>query len=203
MEGMSDTSPRIRTQNLDGETVQAKVDETRPFGHNRESSLLRMKTLNLETEEKKIMNPTQKKSMFLIIAGVAVIAGLGTGYGAFKLQAKSGSAATSPQATQQVAGDLIKVGDVFGVKDDQTFKDSAEGYLAEGEADGEGSHRLLREGGVSQTVHLTSSITDLDKMVGMKVKVWGETFKGQKAGWLMDVGRIQVVELDAQPPVEE
>ena len=29
--------------------------------------------------------------------------------------------------------------DVFGVKDDQTFKDSAEGYLAAGEADGEGS----------------------------------------------------------------
>ena len=37
----------------------------------------------------------------------------------------------------------------------------------------------------------------------MKVKVWGETFKGQTAGWLMDVGRVQVVELDAEPPVEE
>jgi hypothetical protein len=30
--------------------------------------------------------------------------------------------------------------------------------------------------------------------VGKKVQVWGETFKGQKAGWLMDVGRIKALE---------
>jgi hypothetical protein len=102
-----------------------------------------------------------------------------------------------------VAGDVINNGDVFGIKDDQTFKDSAEGYLAAGGADGEGSHSLLREGGVSQTVYLTSSITDLDKLVGMQVKVWGETFKGQKAGWLMDVGRVQVIATEAEAPVEE
>jgi hypothetical protein len=34
----------------------------------------------------------------------------------------------------------------------------------------------------------------------MNVKVWGETFKGQKAGWLMDVGRVKVMEVNAQPP---
>jgi hypothetical protein len=36
----------------------------------------------------------------------------------------------------------------------------------------------------------------------MQVKVWGETFKGQKAGWLMDVGRVQVIDTEAEAPVE-
>ena len=62
---------------------------------------------------------------------------------------------------------------------------------------------MLRVGGVSQTVVLTSSATDLSKLVGMNVKVWGETFKAQKAGWLMDVGRIQVISTKGQPPAEE
>jgi hypothetical protein len=97
---------------------------------------------------------------------------------------------------------VVNNGDVFGIKDDQTFKDSAEGYLSAGGLNGEGSHSLLREGGPSQTVYLTSSITDLDKLVGMQVKVWGETFKGQKAGWLMDVGRVQVIDTEAEAPVE-
>jgi hypothetical protein len=95
------------------------------------------------------------------------------------------------------------VGDVFGVQDEKTFKDSAEGYLEIGGLDGEGSHKLLRPGGDSQTVYLTSSVTDLDKFDGMSVKVWGETFKGQKAGWLMDVGRVQIVSPQGEKPTEE
>ena len=143
----------------------------------------------------------QQQKIVMMLGAVAVIAGIGTGFGGFKLKQKT-SGNGSPTATQQVAGDVVNNGDVFGVKDDQTFKDSAEGYLEAGGVDGEGSHHLLREGGPSQTVYLTSSITDLDKLVGMQVKVWGETFKGQKAGWLMDVGRIQVIEKAAQPPAE-
>jgi hypothetical protein len=30
--------------------------------------------------------------------------------------------------------------------------------------------------------------------VGKKVRVYGQTFAGQKAGWLMDVGYIEVLE---------
>lgn len=30
--------------------------------------------------------------------------------------------------------------------------------------------------------------------------IWGETFKGQKAGWLMDVGRVEVVNTSATKP---
>jgi hypothetical protein len=203
IDNMSDEKPTIRTENLDDSPAEKTLDEVKSVGDNHEpSSAPGMRTLNLETEKKDMQ--VNSKKIVAIISFVAIAAGFGTGFGAFKLKMKGGSTATeSPQATQQVAGDEIKVDDVFGIKDDKTFNTTAEGYLKKGGINGEGSHSLLREGGVSQTVYLTSSITDLDKLVGMKVKVWGETFKGQTAGWLMDVGRVQVIELDAEPPVEE
>jgi len=60
--------------------------------------------------------------------------------------------------------------------------------------DGEGTHKLLREGGESQTAYLTSSVLDLDLFVGHKVEIWGETFAAQKAGWLLDVGAVKVLD---------
>lgn len=138
----------------------------------------------------------------LLGAAVAIAAGIATGYGGARLQAKtSGSFGGAP--LQQVAGSNVNAGDIFGSPDEKTFKDSAEGYLEAGGLDGEGSHKLLRPGGDSQTVYLTSSVTDLSKFEGMSIKVWGETFKAQKAGWLMDVGRVQVINPQGQPPAEE
>ena len=81
----------------------------------------------------------------------------------------------------------------IGSNDTKTFRDSAEGVLQTGGVDGEGTHKLVRPGGDSQTVYLTSTIMDLNEFVGKKVKVWGETFAGQKAGWLMDVGRVEIL----------
>jgi hypothetical protein len=143
--------------------------------------------------------------MLGVLIVLAIGAGVATGFGGFKLKAKTtvGSVGTQAAPIQQVAGDQVKDGQVFGVQDEKTFKDSAEGYLEDGGIGGEGSHKLIRIGGVSQTVVLTSSVTDLAKFVGMNVKVWGETFKAQKAGWLMDVGRVQVVSVKGQPPAEE
>src|SRR5690606_34753788 len=100
---------------------------------------------------------------------------------------------------EQIAEDGVKVGDIIGTKDN-TFKDSAEGVLVKGGIDGEGSHHLMRPGGPAQNVYLTSSVLDLDELENHKVKVWGETFAAQKAGWLMDVGRVEVVELNAEKP---
>lgn len=148
-------------------------------------------------------SPQMKKNLKLygLIGLLAIAAGIGTGYGGFALRSQGSS--LSPRVTQdiqQVAGEQIGVGDVFGVDDQDTFRDNAQGYLEAGGINGEGSHRLLRPGGEDQTVYLTSSITDLDPLVGMEVKVYGETFKGQKAGWLMDVGRVEVVKLNLQKP---
>lgn len=127
-----------------------------------------------------------------------IVAGIGTGYAVANYMA-TGSVTPQNMSTQ-VSSAGPKVGDVIGVPDSQTFKDSAEGVLEKGGLNGEGSHSLIRSGGASQTVYLTSSVIDLDELVGHKVKVWGETFKGQKVGWLMDVGRAQVMELNAAKP---
>ncbi len=83
---------------------------------------------------------------------------------------------------------------VAGIADKKTFKDQAEGILKEGGIDGEGSYHLSRPGGVSQNVYLTSSTVDLSGYVDKKVRVWGETFKGEKAGWLMDVGLVEILQ---------
>lgn len=88
----------------------------------------------------------------------------------------------------------IKKGQVYGAKDEKAFRDSAEGTLEKGGLDGEGSHKLIRPGGESQTAYVTSSTLDLDQFVGRKVKVWGETYKAQRAGWFMDVGRVEVLD---------
>lgn len=110
----------------------------------------------------------------------------------------------APTQTDRAAADIdsssVKVGDVVGASDKSIFKDQAEGVLQKGGIEGEGSHRLLRPGGDYQTVYLTSSVVDLDALLDHRVRVWGETFSAQKAGWLMDVGRVEVLELNATKP---
>lgn len=82
-------------------------------------------------------------------------------------------------------------------QDTRTFKDFAEGTLKVRPASKnpneyvEGSHILSREG--SYPVALTSSVVDLSQYEGKKVKVFGETQKALKEGWLMDVGRVEEV----------
>jgi hypothetical protein len=121
---------------------------------------------------------------------ILLIIGAGTLTGYF-LAGRGGGRLVSP--TQLVPGTQMK-GKEFGSADTGVFKDTAVGVLEKGGIDGEGTHKLIREGGESQTAYLTSSLIDLDQLVGRKVQVWGETFKGQKAGWLMDVGRAKILE---------
>lgn len=92
-----------------------------------------------------------------------------------------------------LTGGSTKTGKSAGIVDKKTFKDQAEGILREGGLDGEGNFHLERPGGVSQNVYLTSSTVDLSSYVGKKVRVWGQTFKAEKAGWLMDVGLVETL----------
>lgn len=136
-----------------------------------------------------------------IMIVVIVFAGIASGLViARKMNGASFSGLKSSESAQQSG---IAVGDVVGAQDEKAFKDQAEGVLVEGGVDGEGSHHLLRAGGKSQNVYLTSSVVDLNLFVGDRVIIWGETFSAQKAGWLMDVGRVKVLELNAKPPFEE
>ncbi len=155
-----------------------------------------------ETTESVKGNMKKSSSLFIPLCLMVIIGGAATGMGLGQLRAKTSSEPGTFQGevVQKVAGENITAGQIFGSANETEFKDSAEGFLELGGLDGEGSHKLLRAGGISQTVYLTSSVTDLSKFEGMKIKVWGETFKGQKAGWLMDVGRVQVIDTAAQAP---
>lgn len=138
-----------------------------------------------------------------VLLSIVVIAlGVGTGYGVNAYMTKSGGPVGSTRDQSALKGG-IKVGDVFGVEGDTSeFTDIAEGVVEKGGIEGEGSHKLLRPGGEDQTAYLTSSVVDLDQFTGHKVKIWGKTFAALKAGWLLDVGRVQVLELNASVPTE-
>lgn len=131
----------------------------------------------------------EKSSMKVIVLvyGILVLVGVGTGY----LMSRSGLGSTTAQSGKP---GYIKTEKVAGVTDTKTFRDSAEGTVQKGGIDGEGTHKLIREGGESQTAYLVSSVVDMDEYVGKKVKVWGETFAAEKAAWLMDVGKIEVLQ---------
>lgn len=134
-------------------------------------------------EEKKLVLPK-----FAPLLGVVLIilAGIGTGF--FLSQKQEGIPMMGGKPK------IIKTEKMVGSTDVKTFRDQAEGVLEKGGINGEGTHKLIRPGGESQTAYLTSSVINLDEYLGKKVRVWGETFAAQKAGWLMDVGRVEVLE---------
>lgn len=185
------------------EVRKMDIDETQQIEDNQDSPNTIIENLDddtiidTNTQDKKTMNKAQKKK-FIIFVVIAIAVGILTGYGSAKLNKKDNLDAGN---VAQVASEVesIKAGDFFGVTDEETFTDSAQGYLEKGGVNGEGSHRLLREGGPSQTVAITSSVTELDDFVGMEIKVWGETNKAQVSGWFMDVGRVEIIAVDAEP----
>lgn len=121
---------------------------------------------------------------------VVVLLGIGSGYFLAKNTGKTALTSLGVPGS----GSTVAKGTVVGSEDLKTFKDIAEGKLEKGGINGEGQFHLVRPGGASQNVYMTSSIVDLSLFIGKKVKVWGETQKAQKAGWLMDVGRVEVLE---------
>ncbi|MBI4099675.1 hypothetical protein HY440_01585 [Candidatus Microgenomates bacterium] len=127
-----------------------------------------------------------KKTIIILV--VLVVLGVISGFGLYAWQTKG---------TTRIAGkdvEVVSLAGEEGVKDASTFKDTATGTLQvnDGKITKEGTHILVR-GDASQNVYMTSSVIDLDKYVSKKVQVWGQTFQAQTAGWLMDVGRIKIV----------
>ena len=122
--------------------------------------------------------------IFVAVIVLAVVLGAITGY---SLTTKAGSS-LSKLPTQSPKS---------AIQDTRTFRDFAEGTLKVKPAPKnpneytEGSHLLVRTG--ADPVALTSSVVDLSEYEGKKVKVYGETQKALKEGWLMDVGRVEIV----------
>ncbi len=124
--------------------------------------------------------------IFGIVLGVALLAGVGTGYALASTQSGSPAEIITGQAQQADSAH----------EDTQTFKDFAEGKItkkpeAKPGTYSEGTHLLVRDGAVP--VALTSSVVDLSQFEEKKVKVYGETQKAIKEGWLMDVGKVEEV----------
>jgi len=134
------------------------------------------------------VGPILKKNMSLVVgAFLVVVVGVGMAWLLSRNMwggvGGSKSAAPGAKVTSTGAGML-----------DPTIKyDTATGMLVDGGISGEGTQHLERDGGPSKNVYMTSSIVDLSSFIGKKVQVWGETLASKKAGWLMDVAKIQVV----------
>jgi len=147
-----------------------------------------------ETEEKSFVQPFEKKlpkmnkkTIYMAIGGVFLIlllAGIGTGYLLANTGTKTGTFGSTNISTDG--------GKKFGSTDTKTFTDSAIGTIEKEGISGEGTHKLIREGGPSQTACLVSSVLDLDEFVGKKVKVQSKTMAAKKCPWLMDVGSVEL-----------
>ena len=151
----------------------------------------------------KPLEPIKTKSGMskkLIIPLAIILLGIVSGWGISRMSGSSVTTSGRLTSPESITASNLKVGEIVGVPDEKSFRDKAEGVLAEGGFEGEGSYHLVRPGGDDQNVYLTSSIVDMSLFIGHKIIVWGETFSAQKAGWLMDVGRVQIVELNAKLP---
>jgi hypothetical protein len=134
-------------------------------------------------------NAFTPKVVVLLI--VVIVVGVVSGY---LISGKSSSLSTGVKNSEGiVTSSSVSKGTIVGSNDTTTFKDTAQGTLKTGGIDGEGAFHLVRPGGDSQNVYMTSGTVDLSKFINKNIKVWGQTQKAQHAGWLMDVGRIEVL----------
>lgn len=136
----------------------------------------------------KFSDTNNKESMKMVgIAILVILAGILTGgLLSGRLLAKGARSVTVPNVKSSSSE--------AGSKDEKTFKDTATGVLKSGGIKGEGTFHLERPGGETQTVYLTSTVIDLSTFSGKKVQIWGQTYAGKNTPWLMDVGRVKVVE---------
>lgn len=124
----------------------------------------------------------------LVVLLLAVVLGVSSGYLLRKKPNNIGGLGKAGEGRSPTTSNVI-----VGSDDLKVFKDTVTGELKVGGINGEGAYHLVRPGGASQNVYLTSSVVDLSQFVGKKIKVWGETQKAKVAGWLMDVGRVEVL----------
>lgn len=136
---------------------------------------------------KSFNNSSSLTKFMMIVLVVALIGGVGTGY----VLAQNGGSSSQPS-------NLINIGETkpqTASQDNRTFRDFAEGKItvkpqpSDPTEYSEGTHLLIRQN--AQPVALTSSVVDLSQYEEKNVKVYGETQKALKEGWLMDVGRVE------------
>ncbi len=144
-------------------------------------------TLDSNKLTKQLTSPENLGKLLLGVVIASVVLGTLTGY----IISQKNGALKSPRTSSNITANVTNP-----QLDTRTFKDFAEGTIKAKPqpVDGgytEGTHSLIREGAVP--VALTSSVVDLSKFEGKKVKVFGETQKALKEGWLMDIGKVDEI----------
>lgn len=147
--------------------------------------MIAMDDMNPNRLTRKLSGPSRYKVLGIVLF-VALVAGVGTGYTLAATQTSSPAEILTGTAPKAETAN----------QDTQTFKDFAEGKITKKPEPkngtySEGTHMLIRDGAVP--VALTSSVVDLSLYEDKKVKVYGETQKAIKEGWLMDVGKVEEV----------
>lgn len=139
------------------------------------------------------LNPANNLPKALIILVIiSVISGLATGYFLAGKNSGSGGGLINPAADSSNAKSNITIPDQAV---STACPDFAQGTLkpiakaADPSQYSEGTHLLERTG--QTPVTLTSSAVDLTKYEGKNIKVFGATQKALKAGWLMDVCKVE------------
>ena len=145
-----------------------------------------LQSVEAEMESERQEEETMKFNTHVIIGVYIFVIAMGvlTGYVLSKSSVVS-------QVTSTTKNTGVGTDKSVGSSDSTTFKDTATGVIEKGGLNGEGTHKLIREGGPSQTAYLTSSIVDLDEYIGKKVTIWGQTMTAKKVSWLMDVGKLE------------
>lgn len=145
-------------------------------------------TIKTDKITKSFITVDNPKKLLLTVVIISVVLGVMTGY-VLSTKSKNGGSLTSAGLSLSPAKNAQS--------DTRTFRDFAEGTIRVRPQPSdtlkytEGTHFLERQGAVP--VALTSSVVDLSKYEGKKVKVFGETQKALKEGWLMDVGKVEEI----------
>jgi len=129
----------------------------------------------------------------LVILVIIVTGGL-TGY---LLNKNKGKLTTNTSSAGGQTSNSVKNGaNEIGIKDEKQFPDKATGKIVVNDNKDvpDGTHKLLRPGGVSQTAYLTSSVVDMKSLEGKCVDMLGQTQAAKKAAWFMDVGWVKILD---------
>lgn len=140
----------------------------------------------------KFPEPASKKMILPVVLFLVVaLMGVGTGF----VMAKKGGSVQSTTDTSMGVNTKKSVATETeaGINDEAAFPDTATGVLKEGGVMGEGTHHLDRTQTKEKDVSLSSTVINLQNFVEKKVEVRGQTISG-KSGWLMDVGKVKVVQ---------
>jgi hypothetical protein len=131
-------------------------------------------------------SPAKNIGLFLG-ALLVVMAGIGSGWFLSRSSAKQDTSESASEVIEEDNGATAGI----PIQNGEEKFDEAGGILESGGIDGEGTHHLVREGGPTKYVYLTSTTLDLESFVGKTVLVKGETMTAQSAPWLMDVWVIK------------